>query len=115
MRERYLFLKGLIAYIQSAQAPAALLQGEGRRTISAFVDKLSDSLQRRISISNERLDGLEHLNSSLVDLDENSVVKLTETEETQDHLRLRRQLVDTLDTSRKNNLRLRLLVESSCM
>jgi hypothetical protein len=63
--------------------------------ISALVDELLDALQVGVTVSNPRLDDLDHLSGSLRNTDEDTVVDLKEAEKLKDLARLGRDLVDT--------------------
>lgn len=64
--------------------------------ITALIDKLSDCLEVGVSVSNPRLDNLQHLESSLCQTDKDTVVDLKETKELENLARLRRDFVDTV-------------------
>lgn len=64
-------------------------------TVSALVDKLTDSLQVRLAVCDIRLDQTKHLLGSPGDLDENTIVDLEQTEELEDFAGFGRNLVDT--------------------
>lgn len=64
-------------------------------TGSSLVDKLGDGLSGWISIGDEWLDHLEHVPGGLVQLDEDTVVDLSQSEKLQDLLWLWSKLVDT--------------------
>jgi len=49
--------------------------------VSTLVDELADGLQVGVTVSDEWLDDLQHLQGSLGELDEDTVVDLQETEE----------------------------------
>jgi len=65
--------------------------------VSTLVDKLTNSLERRVTIGDPRVNNLKHLGGGLGELDEDTVVDLKETEELKDLARLRGDLVDTED------------------
>jgi hypothetical protein len=67
--------------------------------ITALVDELLDALQVGVAIGNPRLDNLDHLSGGLGDANEDAIVDLEQTEQLQDLARLRRDLVDTFETS----------------
>lgn len=64
--------------------------------VSALVDELLDALEVGVTISDPRLNNLDHLGGGLGDTDEDTVVDLEETEELEDLARLRGDLVDTV-------------------
>ena len=64
-------------------------------TISSLVDKLGDGGSGWETVSDEWLDDSDHVPGGLVELDENSVVELSQSEELQDLLWLWGKLVDT--------------------
>lgn len=65
--------------------------------VSALVDKLTDSLEVGVTVGNEGLDDLEHLDGSLAQTDEDTVVDLEKTEKLKSLALLGVDLVDTLD------------------
>merc|ERR1719375_2799306 len=67
--------------------------------IAPLVDELADSLQRRVAISDIWLHVLEHLENGLVDLEEDAVVELLQSQELQNLTRLRAEL-DNADNAR---------------
>jgi hypothetical protein len=75
-------------------------------SISTLVDKLSNSLQVGVTVSNVRVDNSEHLLGGLGQFDEDTIVDLEKTEKLQDLARLGRNLVDTLDSDDEDKLRL---------
>lgn len=86
-----------------------LIVGEGdtlavNLSVSALVDELTNALQVGLAVGDVRLDELEHLHGGLGQLNEGSVVDLTETEELHDLAGLGGELVDTLDTDNKGKL-----------
>ena len=64
--------------------------------VSTLVDELADGLQVGVTVGNEWLDDLEHLQGSLGELDEDTVVDLEKTEELQGLALLGVDLVDTV-------------------
>jgi hypothetical protein len=64
-------------------------------SVTALVDKLTDGLQVRVTVSDERLDDLQHLGGGLGEPDENTIVDLEETEELESLALLGVDLVDT--------------------
>lgn len=64
-------------------------------TVSSLVDKLGDSGSGWETICDEWLDDSDHVPGGLVELDEHSVVKLSQSEELQDLLWLWGKFVDT--------------------
>jgi hypothetical protein len=83
--------------------------------ISALVDELLDALEVGVTVSNPRLDDLDHLSGSLGDADEDTVVDLEKTEELQDLAGLGCDLVDTLDADQEDELALGRDVESAIL
>lgn len=72
--------------------------------VTTLVDKLLDGLQVGVTVSNPRLDDLQHLGGGLGGLDEDTVVDLEKTEELQGLAGLGGHLVDTLDTDDEDQL-----------
>lgn len=68
------------------------------------VDEFADRLLVGVTIRNERLNDLQHLQRSLGELDENTVVDLQQAKELQSLALLRINLVDTLDTDDEGEL-----------
>jgi hypothetical protein len=68
------------------------------------VDEFADRLLVGVTVSDERLDNLQHLHGSLGELDEDTVVDLEQTKELQSLALLGIDLVDTLDTDDKSQL-----------
>ena len=64
--------------------------------VAALVDELAHGVAGWVSVSDVWLDNSEHVDGSLVQLDEDGVVQLTESEELHDLLSLGWQLVDTM-------------------
>ena len=64
-------------------------------SVTALVDKLADGLQVGVSVSDERLDDLQHLAGGLGEADEDTVVDLEKTEELEGLALLGVDLVDT--------------------
>lgn len=86
-----------------------LIVGEGNTlavnlSVTALVDELTNALQVGLTVGDVGLDELEHLDGSVGQLDEGSVVDLTETEELHDLAGLGGELVDTLDTDNEGEL-----------
>jgi len=75
---------------------------------SALVDQVADGGDGRVTVGDVGLDETQHVQSALVDLDEDTVVHLTETQELHDLLRLRRDLVHTGEADGENDLLFRL-------
>lgn len=73
-------------------------------SVSTLVDELLHGLERRGTIGDVRLDETEHVEGGLVELDEDTVVDLTETEKLEDLLGLGGHTVDTADTDDESNL-----------
>lgn len=65
-------------------------------TVSSLIDKLGDGVSGWESVSDEWLNNSNHVPGSLVQLDEDSVVELSESQQLQDLLWLWGKLVDTL-------------------
>jgi hypothetical protein len=78
---------------------------------TALVDKLADGLQVGVAIGNVGLNKKKHLLGSSVELNEDGVVDLAQTEQAQDLLDLRVHAVDTTDAHDKRNLGFLLAVE----
>lgn len=68
------------------------------------VDEFANRLLVRVTICDERLDDLQHLQGSLGKLDEDAVVDLQQTKQLQSLALLGIDLVDTLDTDDKRKL-----------
>ena len=68
---------------------------------TSLEDELLDGLSSGISESDEGEDLLEHVKGSLVDSEESSVVELSESEQSQDSLDFRVELVNTVLVSQK--------------
>ena len=64
-------------------------------TVSSLIDKFGDGGSGWETISDEWLDDSDHVPGGLVELDEHSVVELSQSEELQDLLWLWGKLVDT--------------------
>jgi hypothetical protein len=64
-------------------------------SISTLVDQFLDSLEVRITISNVRVNDLEHFNGCLCKLDKDSIVDLEQTQQLQNLFWLWSNLVDT--------------------
>ena len=64
-------------------------------TISSLVDEVRDGGSGWESVSDEWLDHLDHVPGGLVELDEHTVVQLSQSEELQDLLWFWGKLVDT--------------------
>jgi hypothetical protein len=65
-------------------------------TISSLVDEVSDGLSRWITISNVRFNFSNHVDGGLVEFDESTVVKLSQSKELQNLLASWVQLIDTI-------------------
>jgi hypothetical protein len=72
--------------------------------VTALVDELADGREGGITVGNVGLDHTEHGVDGLVELQEDSVVDLTETEELEDLLGLGGDLGDTADTGNNDDL-----------
>lgn len=68
------------------------------------VDEFANGLLVGVTVGNERLDDLQHLQSSLSELDEDTVVYLQQTEQLQSLALLGINLVDTLDADDEGEL-----------
>jgi len=77
-------------------------------TETTLVDQLRDGLQVRLAIGDVWLNKTEHVDGSLVGLDEHGVVDLTQTQQLKDLLHARRDGVDTADTDDQQKLGLSL-------
>ena len=64
-------------------------------TVSSLVDKFGDGRSGWETVCDEWLDDSDHVPGGLVELDEHTVVKLSQSEELQDLLWLWGKLVDT--------------------
>ena len=64
-------------------------------SVTALVDKLADGLQVGVTVGDEGLDDLEHLNGGLGQLDEDTIVDLEKTEQLEGLALLGVDLVDT--------------------
>lgn len=73
-------------------------------SVTTLVDELTDSLQVGVTVGDEGLDDLEHLNGGLGEADEDTVVDLEKTEELEGLALLGVDLVDTLDTDHEGEL-----------
>lgn len=81
--------------------------------ISALVDKLADGLQVGVTVCDEWLDDTQHLDGSLGQADEDTIVDLQETEQLKGLALLGVNLVDTLDADDEGELGLSWDVESA--
>eukprot|EP00053_Salpingoeca_punica_P000884 m.30830 g.30830 ORF g.30830 m.30830 type:complete len:301 (+) comp10629_c0_seq1:140-1042(+) len=72
--------------------------------IAALVDELLDGLQVGEAVRNVGLDDAQHVDRGLVELDEDAVVDLQETEELEDLAHLGRDAVDTADADDESKL-----------
>jgi len=72
--------------------------------ISALVDEFANGLLVGVTVGNERLDNLQHLQGGLGELNEDTVVDLQQTEQLQSLALLRINLVDTLDADDESKL-----------
>lgn len=73
-------------------------------TVSTLINKFTNALQVGLSKGDEWLDDLQHLHGGAGQLDENTIVDLTESQQLQDLAGLGGHLVDTLDTDNKGQL-----------
>jgi len=78
---------------------------------ASLVDKLADGVTSGVTIGDVRLDHADHVDSGTVELDEDTVVELTESEELHDLLGLGWKLVDTSGSDNESNLGLGVNVE----
>jgi len=72
--------------------------------ISALVDEFANGLLVGVTVGNERLDDLQHLQGGLGELNEDTVVDLQQTEQLQSLALLGINLVDTLDADDESKL-----------
>lgn len=72
--------------------------------VTALVDELADGLQVGVAIGDIGLDKLKHLQGSLVQTNEDTVVDLEKTEELHDLAGLGGDVVDTADTDNEHKL-----------
>jgi hypothetical protein len=72
--------------------------------ITALVDEFTDALEVGVTIGNVGVDNGQHLLGSLGKANEGTVVDLEQTQKLQDLARLRRDLVDTLNTDNEDKL-----------
>jgi hypothetical protein len=73
-------------------------------SVAALVDELADGLEVGVTVGDERLDDLEHLDGGLGQLDEDTIVDLEETEKLEGLALLGVNLVDTLDADDEGEL-----------
>ena len=66
-------------------------------TVTTLIDKLGDGGTAGETVGDERLDNTDHVPGGLVELDEDSVVDLSKSEELHDLLGLGGKLVDTIN------------------
>jgi len=76
--------------------------------VTSLVDELRDGGSGRITISDERFDNTDHVPGGLVELDEDSIVELSQSKQLEDLLRLGGKLVNTSNSNQKGNLGLSL-------
>jgi len=84
-------------------------------SVSTLVDEFADGLEVGVTVGNPWLDNLEHLEGSLGETNEDTVVDLEKTEELEDLAGLRSDLVDTLDTDNENQFGLSWDVERALL
>jgi hypothetical protein len=72
--------------------------------VTTLVDQFTNRLEIWITVSNERLNDSQHLDSSLGELDKDTIVNLEKSEELKSLALLWVDLVDTLDTDNKGEL-----------
>ena len=65
-------------------------------TVSSLVDELADGIAGGVAVGDVGLDHSDHVDRGAVQLDENTVMELTKSEELHDLLLLRWKLVDTI-------------------
>lgn len=65
-------------------------------SVASLVDQVGHGLSGRVAVSDEWLDHLDHVPGGLVQLDEHSVVQLSESQELEDLLGLGGKLSDTI-------------------
>jgi hypothetical protein len=80
---------------------------------TSLVDEVLDGLEVWITIDNVWLDQAKHVDGGSSNLDEDSVVDLSESQQLEDLSWLRGDLVDTSDTNNKSNLGLWWNVEAA--
>jgi hypothetical protein len=73
-------------------------------SVSTLVDKFTDGLQVRGTVSDVGLDQLKHLSGSVGETEEDTVVDLEKTEQLEDLAGLGSDVVDTLDTDNEDKL-----------
>merc|ERR1719272_2019090 len=81
---------------------------------ATLVDELTQRLERRIAIGDVGLNGFQHVQDGLVNLQEDAIVELLQTKKLQHLAWLWAELDDTHDASDKQKRRLRLHKEVSC-
>jgi hypothetical protein len=72
-------------------------------SVATLVDELADGGAGGVAVGDEGLDPLDHVDSGLVELHEDSVVDLSQTQELEDLLGLGGQLVDTISIRTAHN------------
>lgn len=70
-------------------------------TVTPLVDHLGNHGPVKVTVGNKRLDSADHVHGGLVQLDENSVVKLSQSEQLSNFLAFRVELVDTKNVNIK--------------
>mmetsp|Transcript_60618 Transcript_60618/g.69214 ORF Transcript_60618/g.69214 Transcript_60618/m.69214 type:complete len:220 (-) Transcript_60618:34-693(-) len=75
-------------------------------TVTSLVDQISDGLEGRITVSDIGLDLTQHVYGSTVDLNENSVVDLSKSQQLQTLLDIRVHVHNTLGSDNQSDLRL---------
>jgi hypothetical protein len=73
-------------------------------SVSALVDQLANGLKVGGTVSDVRVNQLEHLSSGVGEAEEDTVVNLEKTEQLEDLAGLRSDVVDTLDTDNEDQL-----------
>ena len=75
-------------------------------SVATLVDEAADGVAAGVAVGDVWLDNADHVDGGLVELDEDSVVELSQTEELHDLLALGVQLVDTVKVKRDKQLTL---------
>jgi len=84
-------------------------------TEASLVDEFADGVASGVTIGNIRLDHADHVDGGAVELDEDTVVELSKSEELHDLLLLGWQLVNTSGSDNKSDLGLSVNVEVSSL
>lgn len=80
-------------------------------SVSSLVNELLDGGSGWVSVGDEWFDDLDHVHGGLVQLNEDTVVELSKSEELQDLLGLRSELIDTKKHSHKHDI---ITITNSC-